>query len=65
MSQQPHPDRVRLLPWSIPGWLIDAGLISFLTVGFVARSVMDDDTFDEQIAGSQRKLDGSRHTLLR
>lgn len=46
MSAQPHLDRVRLLPWSIPHWLIDAVLISITIVGFVARQFVDDGGFE-------------------
>ncbi len=46
MSEQPHPDRVRLLPWAIPDWLIDAVLISITIVGFVARHTVSDDGFE-------------------
>lgn len=41
MSQQPHPTRVRLLPWRIPWWLIDALLIGALLIGTIARPHTD------------------------
>lgn len=37
MSEQPHPDGVRLLPWRIPPWTIDASLILLVVVGFLGR----------------------------
>lgn len=42
MFEQPHPDRVRLLPWRISDWLVDVVLVSVLVVGFVVRSVLED-----------------------
>ncbi len=43
MSQQPHPDRVRLLPWSVPPLLVDGLLSTFMAVGLVVRVVVEDD----------------------
>ncbi len=37
MSAEPHPDGVRLLPWHIPAWVIDASLISVTIVGFLRQ----------------------------
>ncbi len=42
MHEQPHPDGVRLLPWSIPGRLVDAVLIVVTALGFTIRSLVDD-----------------------
>jgi hypothetical protein len=41
MNAQPHPDGVRLLPWAIPDWLIDATLIVFAIAGFFGRPFVD------------------------
>jgi len=38
MNDEPHPDRVRLSPWRVPSWLIDAALIGILVIGFLRRS---------------------------
>lgn len=43
MYEQPHPTRVRLLPWHLPDWLIDAVLILVLAGGSFVRNVVDDD----------------------
>ena len=37
MDVQPHPDGVRLLPWRIPGWLVDTALITLALIGFLGR----------------------------
>ena len=37
MSPQPHPDGVRLLPWSIPAELVDAVLVGLTVVGALLR----------------------------
>ena len=42
MDEQPHPDGVRLLPWALPGRLIDATLVTVTVVGFTVRSSVDD-----------------------
>ena len=42
MYEQPHPNRVRLLPWQIPDRLIDAVLVFVLAGGFLVRNVVDD-----------------------
>ena len=42
MIEQPHPHGVRLLPWRIPVWLIDAALISIMIVGFIVRPLVED-----------------------
>lgn len=42
MPEQPHPDRVRLLPWNVPDWLVDAVLIAMVTVASLLRRVADD-----------------------
>lgn len=44
MIEQPHLDRVRLLPWRIPDWVIDVSLISFVAVGFLVRRAVEDVT---------------------
>lgn len=38
MNDEPHPDGVRLSPWRVPSWLIDATLIGILVIGFLRRS---------------------------
>ena len=43
MTEQPHPNRVRLLPWSISPWLIDGLLIGLLLIGATLRSLVEDD----------------------
>lgn len=42
MSEQPHPNRVRLLPWRIPDRLVDALLIVVITIGFFLRPAIAD-----------------------
>lgn len=37
MSDRPHPDGVRLTPWRIPSWAVDAALIALIVGGFVGR----------------------------
>ncbi len=46
MSDQPHPDGVRLLPWAIPDRLVDGVLITIVTVGFFARQLVEDGGFE-------------------
>ena len=46
MNAQPHPDGVRLLPWAIPDWLIDATLIVFAIAGFFGRPFVDNSSID-------------------
>lgn len=46
MSTQPHPTGVRLLPWRISPWLIDALLISIAVVGFLRRPFADGGSFE-------------------
>ena len=41
MDEQPHPDRVRLLPWRVPDWLVDVVLIGLVVLGFIARPFAD------------------------
>ncbi len=41
MDDQPHPDGVRLSPWRVPSWLIDAALIGLIVIGFLRRSFHD------------------------
>ncbi len=38
MNDQPHPDGVRLSPWRVPNWLIDAALIGLIVIAFLGRS---------------------------
>lgn len=42
MSEQPHPDGVRLLPWAIPERVVDAALIGVSIIGFIGRPIVDD-----------------------
>ena len=42
MSEQPHPDRVRLLPWALPPWAVDGGFVALMVLGAVVRRVVDD-----------------------
>ncbi len=42
MSQQPHPDRVRLLPWSISPWLIDGILLVLVALAWTVRTVVEE-----------------------
>ena len=42
MSEQPRPERMRLLPWAIPMWLVDAVLVSIPVLGLVGRNLLDD-----------------------
>ncbi len=37
MSAQPHPAKVRLLPWNIPAWAVDAVLIFVTVLGSLRR----------------------------
>ncbi len=46
MNEQPHPSRVRLLPWQVPDRLIDAALIGLLTVGFLVRNSVDNGAYE-------------------
>lgn len=46
MNEQPHPDRVRLLPWRIPDRLIDTALVIVLIAGFLIRQSVDDVGYD-------------------
>ena len=41
MNDQPHPAGVRLSPWRVPSWLIDAALIGLIVIGFLRRSFHD------------------------
>ncbi|MEM9562846.1 MAG: histidine kinase [Actinomycetota bacterium] len=43
MSQQPHPDRVRLLPWSVPPLLVDGVLSACMALGLVVRQLVEED----------------------
>lgn len=45
MSEQPHPEGVRLLPWAIPDWLVDVLLFGFVIVGVIVRPIVDDHSF--------------------
>lgn len=38
MSQQPHPDRVRLLPWTVSPMVVDAVIVALMAVGWVLRA---------------------------
>ncbi len=46
MIEQPHPVGVRLLPWAIPGRVIDAALVTVVVVGFSVRSVVEEVTLE-------------------
>lgn len=46
MIEQPHPVGVRLLPWAIPGRVVDAALVTVLVVGFSVRSVVEEVTLE-------------------
>lgn len=46
MTEQPHPNRVRLLPWDIPDRLIDSALVVLTVVGFVGREANGEGTFE-------------------
>ncbi len=46
MSEQPHPDRVRLLPWIVPDRLIDAALVAMVTIGFLVRPTVEDTRYE-------------------
>jgi signal transduction histidine kinase len=46
MTEQPHPDGVRLLPWSIPDWLIDTLLVLVVIVGAILRPIIDNYSFE-------------------
>lgn len=46
MNEQPHPNRVRLLPWDIPDRLIDTVLTVLTVVGFVAREANGEGSFE-------------------
>lgn len=46
MNEQPHPDRVRLLPWAVPDRLIDAVLIAVITIGFLVRPAVEDTSYE-------------------
>lgn len=41
MDEQPHPNRVRLLPWRVPDWLVDIILIALVVPGFIVRPFAD------------------------
>lgn len=46
MDAQPHPERVRLLPWTIPGSAYDAALIGLLITGFFLRPIIEDGDWE-------------------
>ena len=41
MSEQPHPERVRLLPWPIPPWLGDAVLVGLTAFALIVRRFIE------------------------
>jgi len=41
MNEQPHPERVRLLPWRIPWWVTDTALVGLMTFGLIGRRFVD------------------------
>ncbi len=43
---QPHPTMVRLLPWRIPEWLVDAILVTVVIGGFVGRGARGQGAFE-------------------
>lgn len=46
MTEQPHPDQVRLLPWAIPAWVIDSVLVAVVVAGFFGRPFADGETLE-------------------
>lgn len=46
MSAQPHPAGVRLLPWRISPWVIDALIITIAVVGFLRRPFAEGVSFE-------------------
>lgn len=47
MTAQPHPVGVRLLPWRIHPFLIDAALISVALLGFIRQPFAEGDGFED------------------
>ena len=44
MSEQPHPEGVRLLPWRIPSWLVDAVFVAMTVLGLIGRRSVGAET---------------------
>ncbi|MDJ0768127.1 MAG: histidine kinase [Ilumatobacter sp.] len=42
MSEQPHPEGVRLSPWRVPPWAIDTVFVAVIVVAFIVRPFTDD-----------------------
>ena len=53
MNEQPHPERMRLLPWRLPYWLGDAVLVGLTVLGLIGRQFIatDADSSIEWLAG--------------
>ncbi len=43
MTAQPHPDRVRLLPWAVPQRVVDALVLAAIAFGAVVRTLQATD----------------------
>ncbi len=52
MTRQPHPDRVRLLPWATPPWLIDGILIGLVVPAAIAIVALAGNVPDVTVAAA-------------